>query len=125
MISRGQSPSVQQGEVSLAPKITKQDAFLNFSNEAKTIVDAIRAFTYEPGAWCNWKNESFKITSAFVVGDKDIPPAEIVFDGQRVFVGCAMSSCLELLTVVPAGKKEMNAADWARGARLQGGDNFG
>jgi methionyl-tRNA formyltransferase len=125
MISRGQSPSVQQGEVSLAPKITKQDAFLNFSNEAKTIVDAIRAFTYEPGAWCNWKNQSFKITSAVVVGDKDISPAEIVFDGQRVFVGCAMSSCLELLTVVPAGKKEMNAADWARGARLQGGDNFG
>jgi methionyl-tRNA formyltransferase len=125
MISDGQSPSVQQGEASLAPKITRQDAFLSFSNEAKTIVDAIRAFTYEPGAWCNWKNESFKITSAVVVENKQIPPAGIVFDGQKVFVGCAMSSCIELLMVVPAGKKEMGAADWARGARLQGGENFG
>jgi methionyl-tRNA formyltransferase len=124
MISDGQSPSVQQGEASLAPKITRQDAFLSFSNEAKTIVDAIRAFTYEPGAWCNWKNESFKITSAVVVENAEIPPAEIVFDGQKVFVGCAMSSCIELLMVVPAGKKEMGAADWARGARLQGGDSF-
>ncbi len=125
MISFGQSPSVQQGEASLAPKITKQDALLSFSSQAKTIVDSIRAFTYEPGAWCNWKNESFKITSAIVVEDKQIPPAEIVFDGQKVFVGCAMGSCIELLTVVPAGKKEMSAADWARGARLQGGETFG
>jgi methionyl-tRNA formyltransferase len=125
MISLGQSPSVQQGEASLAPKITKQDAFLSFSSQAKTIVNSIRAFTYEPGAWCNWKNESFKITSAIVVADKQIPPAEIIFDGQKVFVGCATGSCIELLTVVPAGKKEMSAADWARGARLQGGETFG
>ena len=125
MISLGKSPSVQQGEASLAPKITKQDAFLRFSSQAKTIVNSIRAFTYEPGAWCNWKNESFKITSAIVVEDKQIPPAEIVFDGQKVFVGCATGSCIELLMVVPAGKKEMSAADWARGARLQGGESFG
>jgi methionyl-tRNA formyltransferase len=125
MISLGQSPSVQQGEASLAPKITKQDAFLRFSRQAKTIVNSIRAFTYEPGAWCNWKNESFKITSAIVVENKQIPPAEIVFDGQKVFVGCATGSCIELLMVVPAGKKEMSAADWARGARLQGGESFG
>jgi methionyl-tRNA formyltransferase len=125
MISDGQSPSVQRGEASLAPKITKQDAFLTFSTEAKSLVDAIRAFTYEPGAWCSWKNEPFKITSAAIAMDKQVPPAEIVFDGEKVFVGCAKSSCIELLTVVPAGKKEMSAADWARGARLQGGENFG
>ena len=125
MISIGESPSVQRGEASLAPKITKQDAFLTFSTDAKSLVNAIRAFTYEPGAWCSWKDEPFKITSAVVVENKEIPPAEIVFDGQKVFVGCAMSSCIELLMVVPAGKKEMSAADWARGARLQGGENFG
>ena len=125
MISEGQSPSVQQGEASLAPKITKQDAFLTFSTDAKSLVNAIRAFTYEPGAWCSWKNEPFKITSAAIAMDKQVPPAEIVFDGEKVLVGCAKSSCIELLTVVPAGKKEMSAADWARGARLQGGENFG
>ena len=125
MISTGKSPNVQHGEASLAPKITKHDAMLKFSDDAKTLVNSIRAFTYEPGAWCNWKNESFKITSAIIVEDKQIPPAEIVFDGQKVFVGCAMGSCIELLTVVPAGKKEMSAADWARGARLQGGETFG
>jgi hypothetical protein len=27
--------------------------------------------------------------------------------------------------VIPAGKKEMDAIDWARGARLTGGEIFG
>jgi hypothetical protein len=29
------------------------------------------------------------------------------------------------LSVIPAGKKEMSSIDWARGARLQGGEHFG
>lgn len=124
MISQGEPPSAQQGKTSLAPKITKQEAVLNFSNDSETLVNAIRAFTYEPGAWCTWRNEPFKITSAVIVEDYPLPPAEIVVDGQRVIVGCGIKSSIELLTVVPAGKKEMSAADWARGARLQGGESF-
>ena len=124
MISHGESPFAQQGEVSLAPKITKQEAFLNFSKESKVLINAIRAFTYEPGAWCMWKNESFKITSAVIVEGKPLPPAEIVVEGQRVIVGCGNNGSIELLTVVPAGKKEMSAADWARGAHLKGGESF-
>jgi methionyl-tRNA formyltransferase len=97
---------------------------LNFSDDSKTLVNAIRAFTYEPGAWCLWRSESFKITSAVVVADKPLSPAEIVVDGQRVIVGCGNKSSIELLTVIPAGKKEMSAADWARGVRLQSGESF-
>ena len=125
MISTGKSPNVQQGEASLAPKITKHDAMLKFSDNAKTLVNAIRAFTYEPGAWCTWNNEPFKITSATIAQDFPLKQGEIFVDGQRVVVGCAGTSSLTLLTVVPAGKKEMSAADWARGARLQGGETFG
>ena len=125
MISTGKSPNVQHGEASLAPKITKHDAMLKFSDDAKTLVNAIRAFTYEPGAWCTWNNEPFKITSATIAQDFPLKQGEIFVDGQRVVVGCAGTSSLTLLTVVPAGKKEMSAADWARGARLQGGETFG
>jgi methionyl-tRNA formyltransferase len=125
MIARGELPRVQVGQSSVAPKISKQEALLNFSDDAKTLVNAIRAFTYEPGAWCTWNNESFKITSATIVQDYPLKKGEIFLDGQRVFVGCADNSSVELLTVVPAGKKEMSAADWARGARLKGGESFG
>jgi methionyl-tRNA formyltransferase len=125
MISAGQLPSAQEGEPSFAPKISKQEAQLNFSEGAQTLVNKVRAFTYEPGAWCNWKEESFKITSAITVGDHVLDPGVIAIEGQRVIVGCGSNTSIEFLTVIAAGKKEMNAADWARGARLAGGENFG
>ena len=125
MISAQVAPSAQEGSASLAPKISKQDARLNFSNDASTLVNAIRAFTYEPGAWCNWKEESFKITSAFALDERQLMPGVIAVDGQKVIVGCANNSAIEILTVIPAGKKEMTAAEWARGARLNGGESFG
>jgi hypothetical protein len=86
---------------------------------------AVRAFTYEPGAWCNWKNEPFKVTSATALDVHELMPGVIAIEGQRVIVGCGNNTSVEFLTVIPAGKKEMNAADWARGARLSGGENFG
>ncbi len=125
MISAYQSPSVQEGQTSLAPKISKQDARLDFVDDAKTLVNAVRAFTYEPGAWCNWKEEPFKITAAVALDDQQLKPGFIAVDGQRVIVGCGNNSAVELVTVIPAGKKEMTAADWARGARLNGGESFG
>jgi methionyl-tRNA formyltransferase len=124
-ISAQRSPSPQEGPASLAPKISKQDARLYFSHDAPTLVNAVRAFTYEPGAWCNWKEESFKITAAIAHDDQQLMPGVIAVDGQRVIVGCANYTAIEILTVIPAGKKEMTAAEWARGARLNGGESFG
>jgi methionyl-tRNA formyltransferase len=125
MISSNQPPTAQGGQASLAPKINKQDALLNFHQDAKTLVNAVRAFTYEPGAWSNWKGEPFKITAAIALEDYELAPGVIAMDGQRVIVGCSKNTAIELVTVIPAGKKEMKAADWARGARLNGGESFG
>lgn len=125
MISANQSPTAQEGQASLAPKINKQDAFLNFHQDSRTLVNAVRAFTYEPGAWSNWKGEPFKITAAIALEDYELAPGVIAMDGQRVIVGCSKNTAIELITVIPAGKKEMKAADWARGARLNGGESFG
>jgi methionyl-tRNA formyltransferase len=124
MIAAGESPSPQKGPSSMAPKISKQEAMLNFSHSAQTLINSIRAFTYEPGAWCTWKTEPFKITAAVLSEANVVKPGEIVVDGQKVVVGSGSNTSIELLTVIPAGKKEMNAADWARGARLKGGESF-
>jgi methionyl-tRNA formyltransferase len=124
MISAGDSPSPQKGPSSMAPKISKQEAMLDFSHDAQTLINSIRAFTYEPGAWCTWKAEPFKITAAVLSDAQVVKPGEIAVDGQKVFVGSGSYTSIELLTVIPAGKKEMNAADWARGARLKGGESF-
>ncbi|MEY3858732.1 MAG: hypothetical protein RL568_162 [Actinomycetota bacterium] len=124
-ISQGISPVAQSGQSSLAPKISKEEARLDFSVHAKDVVNAVRAFTYEPGAWTLWKEEPFKITSAVLANNADIPMGAVITSEKSVYVGCADQSAIELVTVVPAGKKEMKAIDWARGARLVGGEFFG
>jgi methionyl-tRNA formyltransferase len=43
--------------------------------------------------------------------------------GKRLFIGTATSS-VEVIRVIPAGKKEMKASDWINGARLSEGEIF-
>ena len=124
MIQDGKTPSDQIGTPSLAPKITKSEGKIDFTQDADHISNAIRAFTYEPGAWTIWKDEPFKICATAFSDVKNATPGEIFVVEKSVFVATG-SQALEILRVIPAGKKEMDAIDWARGARLNGGEIFG
>ena len=124
MIQDGKTPGDQIGTPSLAPKITKSEAKIDFTQDADHISNAIRAFTYEPGAWTVWKDEPFKICATAFSDVKNATPGEILVIEKSVFVATG-SKALEILRVIPAGKKEMDAIDWARGARLNGGEIFG
>ena len=124
MIQDGKTPRDQIGTPSLAPKITKSEAKIDFTQDADHISNAIRAFTYEPGAWTVWKDEPFKICATAFSDVKNATPGEIFVIEKSVFVATG-SQALEILRVIPAGKKEMDAIDWARGARLNGGEIFG
>ncbi len=124
MIDNGNTPNDQVGEPSIAPKIDKAEAKIDFFKEAASISNSIRAFTYEPGAWTVWKGESFKICAAAITDVHTGNPGEISVSDNSVFVATGSGS-LELLRVTPSGKKEMDAIDWARGAHLTGGEIFG
>jgi len=123
MIESGKSSSVQVGNSTNAPKISKAEAKIDFTQDSTLIANAIRAFTYEPGAWTLWKGESFKICATGVSNTSSGVPGEILVLDKSVFVSTG-SGAIELLRVIPAGKKEMDAIDWARGARLTGGEIF-
>jgi len=124
MIESGKTSHAQVGVASIAPKTSKAEAQINFDHEATQVANAIRAFTYEPGAWTLWKGEPFKICSVKASDGVVGKPGELSVLGKSVFVGTGLG-VLELLRVTPAGKKEMDAIDWARGARLTGGEIFG
>ena len=125
MIAQEKSPTAQTGTPSFAPKISKQDALIDFTKDSVTVVNAIRAYTYEPGAWSLWNSEPFKVSAAISAQAHSLSPSTIAVINNCVFVGCGNGTTIELLRVVPAGKKEMAAIDWARGARLNGGESFG
>jgi methionyl-tRNA formyltransferase len=124
MIESGKSSSEQAGNSTNAPKISKAEAKIDFTQDSTLIANAIRAFTYEPGAWTLWKGESFKICATGVSNTSSGTPGQILVIDKSVFVSTGLGA-IELLRVIPAGKKEMDAIDWARGARLTGGEIFG
>jgi methionyl-tRNA formyltransferase len=124
MIESGKASHAQVGVASIARKISKAEAQINFDHEATQVANTIRAFTYEPGAWTLWKGEPFKICSVKASDGVVGKPGELSVLDKSVFVGTGLG-VLELLRVTPAGKKEMDAIDWARGARLTGGEIFG
>jgi methionyl-tRNA formyltransferase len=124
MVENGVAPSDQVGEPSMAPKISKGEAKIDFSEEAPVILNSIRAFTYEPGAWTVWKGEPFKICATSITDTHVGKPGEIFVSEKSVCVATGSGS-LALLRVIPSGKREMDAIDWARGAHLTGGEIFG
>lgn len=124
LVKQGQTPTIQSGNSSIAPKIAKAEAKIDFTTSALQVVNAIRAFTYEPGAWTTWKGEPFKITSAQLASENSFPTGTLATIEGSVFVG-TKDGAVEILTVIPSGKKEMTASEWARGARLSGGELLG
>ena len=52
-------------------------------------------------------------------------PGSIVAADERGVLVCASGGGVRLLEVAPPGRKRMDAAAWARGARFTADDRFG
>lgn len=105
----------QRGEVTLAPKLTLDDGRLDFAQPAAAVDARIRGVTPEPGAHTIVDGEQFKIQEAVIAhGAPPLAPGHIAQRGKAIHVGTSTDP-LELLTVQPAGKRAMPAADWWRG----------
>jgi methionyl-tRNA formyltransferase len=106
----------QVGEATLAPKLELIDGRLDFVRPAAELDARLRGTTPEPGAFVLLDgDERLKILDAAIAhGDAALPPGEFELRGGRLLVGTATEP-LHLVTVHPAGKRAMPAADWWRG----------
>ena len=108
--------------VSLAPKITVEQARVRWDLPAEVVERRIRAVTPNPGAWTLIGDLRVKLGPVYVDTDglglpKPLSPGDIHVDRRSVRIGTA-SQPVRLGQVQAPGKKLMNAVDWARGARL-------
>ncbi|MGW0533749.1 methionyl-tRNA formyltransferase [Streptomyces sp. NPDC003032] len=111
--------------VTLAPKITVEDAQVDWAAPALRVDRVVRGCTPAPGAWTVFRGERLKIIQAALVPDRtDLAPGELSAAKNNVYVGSG-SHAVELLWVQPQGKKPMRGADWARGVRIAPGERLG
>lgn len=104
--------------VTVAPKITVEQARVRWDLPAHAVERRIRAVTPNPGAWTMIGDLRLKLGPVTVDHTADtLPPGVIRTDRDGVRIGTS-SQPVRLGVIQPPGKKPMNAADWARGARL-------
>ncbi|CAN5472206.1 methionyl-tRNA formyltransferase [soil metagenome] len=104
--------------ISLAPKVSVEQARVRWELPAHVIERRIRAMTPNPGAWTLIGETRVKLGPVTVDPDADlVPPGQLRVQRRTVLVGTG-SQPVQLGEVQPPGKKAMSAADWARGARL-------
>lgn len=128
-ISNGVAP-VEQSEngVSLASKLSKAEASIDWHLSSSVIDRKIAAFYPNPIAFTNFRGEVLKITRSKVCNDLTselvLQAGELIVEKDRVLIGTG-DQPLEIVQLIPQGKSEMKATDWARGARINPGELCG
>ncbi len=114
-IENGEVRPVAQDEsgVTLAPKITRQAARIDWLAPADRVARLTRAFDPNPGAWAELEGQALKLFQASPVG-AETAPGEIATDDGELLVGCGSGS-VAVAEVQPAGRKRMAGSDWLLG----------
>lgn len=128
-ISNGVLPVPQKSEgISLARKLSKLEALIDWGQSAESLNRKVAAFYPNPIAYTNFRSEIIKITESRICvdfsSDVSLLPGEWYVEKDRVIIGTGSRS-LEIVQMVPQGKSEMKAIDWARGARINSGERCG
>lgn len=111
--------------ITLAPKLTVDDARVDWTAPALRVDRVVRGCTPAPGAWTVFRGERLKLVQATPAPARtELAPGELGVGKNSVHVGTG-SYAVELMWVQAQGKKPMRAADWARGARITAGERVG
>jgi len=103
-----------------APKIFPADMVIRWEEKAEKIKNLVRGLSPYPGATAMLRKENrsmrLKILDSSISNDctETIPGTLIVKDKSRLIVACGQGA-LEILSLVPEGRKRMSGAEFLRG----------
>ena len=110
---------VEQDEslVTYAEKIGKTELFLEASDSAVQADRKVRAASDAHPCKCVLGEKNIALVSAQVADNApEVAPGQVVFFQKRLYLGMA-DGTLELITVKPEGKKQMDAKSFAAGVQ--------
>jgi len=105
----------QTGGVTLAPKLLRDDARIDFNQPAASVYSRIRGVTPEPGAFTTVNGAVLKLLEVAPTADEANLPAGMIQQREKTVLVGTQTEPLVLLRVQPAGKTAMSANDWWRG----------
>jgi len=120
------SPEPQDDtKATYAPKITNEEAFIDWSLPAARIHNHVRALDPAPGASTLLGTRLLKVWSVTIRPDLErLDPGELHVIAGDMAVGTG-DDAVSVNELQPAGKRRMAGPDFARGLRLTGGERLG
>lgn len=137
-VADGSAVTTEQAEegVTVAPKLTVEEARLDWSAAAFELARVVRACNPAPMAWTSYDGERFRVLRAEAVppfpgeaapatreagtGSSGLGSGELAVSRREVLAGTG-AGLLRLLEVQPQGKRAMPATAWANGLRGEPG----
>lgn len=105
----------------LAPPLTKEMAHFDFNADARELHNRIRGLYPWPVAQFTCGGVPIKVNRARVVEANGAPGEVLAL--KPLTIACA-DGALELIELVPRGKRPMTGQEWAAGRRLKKGDRI-
>jgi methionyl-tRNA formyltransferase len=119
-------PQVQDHSLAtLAPILTREDGWIDFSRTAQQIYDRWRGFQPWPGAHTILRGKKLIVQRMHVAGAGDCEAGVLEVRGDSLVVGCAGEHVLTLDEVQMEGKRRMSAAEFLRGNQVRSGERLG
>ena len=127
LAARGEAPRTSQDRAagSYARKLRKEDGVVDWRLPARTVWARARAVTPWPGATTAFRGRRVQLLRSRPepAANRAEPGTLLRWDEQGVDVACA-EGALRVSTIKPEGRAQLDAAEWARGARPEPGERF-
>ncbi len=109
----------------LAPILTREDGWIDFSRTAQQIYDRWRGFQPWPGAHTILRGKKLIVQKMHVAGVGDGDAGVVKVQDDALTVACGGGSFLGLDEVQMEGKRRMSAADFLHGNQVRSGERLG
>jgi methionyl-tRNA formyltransferase len=122
----------KEERATLAPKLTREIARIDWTKDARAIGALIRGLDPKPGAWTELGGVEIKLFNP-KVNEPPFPgtgaPGEVLSTDSTLVIATGpfkdtAGGTVEISEVQPAGRSRMTSNDWLRGARLKPGQRF-
>ena len=114
-----------QGRVSRAPKLQKEDGRLDWNQPTEALRNLIRGANPMPGAFTEWTGGLLKVHRSRPADQRGEPGTVLLADPRQGLVVATGDGALLLTEVQPAGKPPMEGSAFVRGYPIQAGDHLG
>lgn len=126
LISLGEAEETPQDDslATYAPKVTRDDAKIDWTLDATEVSRTVRAYDPKPGAFTTRNGKDVKVFGPRVIKNAEEAPGQVI-SADRELIVAAGKDAIRISDVQPAGRGRMTAAEWARGRGISAGDTLG